>query len=419
MSDADLDRLLAGKAPLGGVDGTGLADFVRDLKAQYLVEPPPAVREAHIAQMLSAARLHNDHRQPLVTPARTAGRSARQGWRRYAVLSSLFGSMTAKILAGVVAASAATGGLAAAGALPGPVQNAVASAAGSVGVNLPNPQAAHTDANKVASTVSTLVQQATTAAATPGTFSSAAVAVTGACSQNVSTIAGQLAGGAAQGATASGAQSLAARATALAQEALGCAIPSTTTGASVSTSGHQATVTGTVAPDPDSSAIGKAIAASIQQCSAPLKAAIQTLVQAALSARSPSQIQTLAADAKALAAAAQTCAQGIEAAIKANLPAVPTSTATGGTGIPGTSGKGNLGGVLGGILSNLPTSLPKLPTVTVTPPAASGGTGSVTLPTTMDPAAWLKLLAQLPTGGSRGAAPPPPPRAPPPATGRG
>ena len=55
------------------------------------------------------------------------------------MLSSLFASLAAKIAGVAVAAVAATGGLAAAGALPAPAQQAIASAASSVGFSLPSP----------------------------------------------------------------------------------------------------------------------------------------------------------------------------------------------------------------------------------------------------------------------------------------
>ena len=56
------------------------------------------------------------------------------------MLSSLFASLSAKIAGVAIAAAAATGGLAAAGALPAPAQQAVSQAASTIGVNLPTPQ---------------------------------------------------------------------------------------------------------------------------------------------------------------------------------------------------------------------------------------------------------------------------------------
>src|SRR2546421_1087173 len=241
MSDADLDRLLAGKAPAGGPalgparqeDVEGLQGFFRDLKSRYVVDASPAVEEAHLARIVNAARLHTDQMRPALQSSGEAGQSRRPQWRRKIVLSSLFGSLTAKLLAaGALAATAATGGLAATGALPSPVQQAVAGAAGDVGVTLPNPAAsqaaiagARETAQKVASTVDTLAQQVSTAAEKPAAFGAEAVQSAQTCSENVTTIAAQLASDAAGATTPALAQSLAGRATALAQEALGCALP--------------------------------------------------------------------------------------------------------------------------------------------------------------------------------------------------
>jgi len=56
------------------------------------------------------------------------------------VLSSLFASLFAKIAGVAIAVAAATGGLAAAGALPAPAQQAVSHAASTVGIHMPSPE---------------------------------------------------------------------------------------------------------------------------------------------------------------------------------------------------------------------------------------------------------------------------------------
>ena len=56
------------------------------------------------------------------------------------MLSSLFASLFAKIAGLAIAAAAATGGLAAAGALPAPAQHAISHAASTVGIHVPSPQ---------------------------------------------------------------------------------------------------------------------------------------------------------------------------------------------------------------------------------------------------------------------------------------
>lgn len=56
------------------------------------------------------------------------------------MLKPLLASLTAKIMAGTFAATAATGGLAAAGALPQPAQQAISKAADKVGISVPSPE---------------------------------------------------------------------------------------------------------------------------------------------------------------------------------------------------------------------------------------------------------------------------------------
>lgn len=399
LSDADLDRLLAGKAPLGAEDNPHLRNFFRDLRNRYVADPPPALREAHVAQMMKAARLPNDQKRPWTAPVAPAGRNNRPRWRRNLVSSSLFGSITAKILAGVVAAAAATGGLAAANALPKPVQAAVASAAGTVGVHLPDPQASTSasssaEAQKLVSTVSLLVQQATSAASAPGAFSTTAVASATTCTQNVSAIASHLAAEGGGADTAPFAQSLAARAAALAQESVGCAIPGAGTGDPSTQAASSIAATGSAFSNLVQGAIGKAIVTTIQGCAAPLKAAIETLAQAALATDSTAQAQTLVTDARAAVVAAQTCARGIESAIALNLPAGDAFS-------PAPSRSGNPGPALAAIppaVQNTPQPSATDASSTSGAPASSGIT-----PTSPSSAAgWLKLLSSLPSSWGYG-----------------
>src|SRR5260370_21521815 len=166
------------------------------------------------------------------TGIRGDDRGRKPGWRKRLVFGSIFGgSITVKIaVIGVVAATAAPGGLAAAGILPSSLQSAVAGAAGNVGVRLPNPQAtaqadAQVQAGKVASTVESLVRQVATAAERPAALTTSTVASTRACTQNVSTIASQLLDSAAGAGGPALAQSLAERSTALAHESVWRALP--------------------------------------------------------------------------------------------------------------------------------------------------------------------------------------------------
>jgi hypothetical protein len=378
ISDTDLERLLRGKPPAGGDDAPELRQFFQDLRSKYTAPAPPSVQQAHLAAMMEAAKAHHHHqaRQPVTAPWQPpAGPSEdrRPRWRRKLVWSSVFGSVTAKVLVGVVAAAAATGGLAAAGSLPRPVQNAVASAAGGVGVSIPDPAAtaaAQAQAQKVASTVSTLVQQVATEDQHSTSLTAAAVQSSSTCTQNVSSIAAALSGSRAD--TFATAQTLAARAAALAQESVGCGLPAATT--------SDATATHTAAAIP---AAGPVIAGAIQRCASPLKTAIETLVQQAIATKSPAQVVALSDDARAVAGAARTCADDIAAALAAVAPAsipVPPAPAAPMTVPP----------IPAAVRPTTATPASPAPTT----PASSSATASPFTSATT----WLKLLSSVPTG---------------------
>lgn len=381
LSDADLERLLAGKAPLGGDEAPELRQFFQDLRSRYTTEAPASVQQEHLARIVAAARrAHSPQTKSPWQPAAalTSGGSGdgRPPWRRKIVLSSIFGSITTKILLGVVAAAAATGGLAAAGALPTPVQNAVASAAGGVGVNLPNPQettaAAEAQGQKVVTAVTDLVNHVSDTDQQTASLTSDAIESSTTCTQNVSSTASALSGLSAT--TFADAQSLAARATALAQESVGCGLDKDAD--SVTATAHES-VTGTV--HSDITAAGAAIASAVQSCAGPLKSAIQTLVSAALSGKSTTDIANLTTDAKAVATAAETCATDIATALN-GLHLTPIRVPT-----------------------SLPTGAPKLtlpftfPTIrpTALPTALPTGLPG-NLSSLADPSQWLKLLSQIP-----------------------
>ena len=441
LSDADLDRLLAGEAPSDADSAEALATFFHEVKSRYVTQPPPATRQAHLSQIVAAAQLNARRTQPspqagtIASPLTPAGieasptgspaeasgrpgvptgipaadqdddRGRKPRWRKRLVFGSIFGgSITAKIaIIGVVAATAATGGLAAAGFLPSSLQSAVAGAAGNVGVRLPNPQAtaqieadALAQAGKVASSVDSLVQQVATAAERPARLTTSTVASTQTCTQNVSAIASQLLDSAAGAGTPGLAQSLAERATALAQESVGCALPALGSLVPASPSAGSA---GAKGPDHDTArdtAAARAISGAVQGCAAPLTSAIEKLVQAAIMARTSAQLQALAEDARAVVTAARGCAQQVGSALQAALSRVPAvvgpETATGHAPTPTAGTAGTTGNGLNG-LSNLMPNLPKgLPTVVPTHlPAVPKGTA------TNNPASWwTQFLPQIP-----------------------
>lgn len=137
LSDPDLDRLLAGDASADDEDLGELAEAIRAIKAASGTEPDRAIQARHLALMAEDIRnldptiAGGSPTHPAVTPSTP---------RRKSMLSTLFASLSAKIAAASFAAVAATGGLAAAGALPDPAQQAVADAAAKIGLHLPSPE---------------------------------------------------------------------------------------------------------------------------------------------------------------------------------------------------------------------------------------------------------------------------------------
>jgi hypothetical protein len=445
LSDADLDRLLAGEAPSDARDAEALVTFFQEVKFRYVTEPPAATRQAHLSQILAAAQLIARPTQPSLQASPTPGRRistevetglvgspaeasprsdaavvsnegppAGQGddrgrpprwprWRKRLALGGIFGgSITAKIaIIGVVAATAATGGLAAAGFLPSSLQSAVAGAAGNVGVRLPNPRAtaradARVQAGKVASTVESIVRQVATAAERPAPLTASTVASTRACTQNVSTIASQLLDSAAGAGRPALAQSLAERATALAQESVGCALPAIVATPASLPAGTKGTDNETA----QDAAAAKAISGAVQGCAAPLTAAIDKLVQAAILARNSAQLQVLAEDAKALVTAARGCAQQVGSALQAALSSVPAlpepGTGTGHTPAPTSSASATAGTSGNGLngLWNLVPNLPRgLPTVVPTPVPSVPKRTSTSSPAPW----WTQFLPQMPS----------------------
>ena len=118
------------------------------------------------------------------------------------MLSSLFASLFAKIAGVAIAAAAATGGLAAAGALPAPAQQVVAHAASTVGIHVPSPEHAsstseesvHPPTHAPTSTVAEGKDEPTSTAS-PGTAAGSSTdsdANHGACVSYAASVAGSL-----------------------------------------------------------------------------------------------------------------------------------------------------------------------------------------------------------------------------------
>ncbi|MGH2721077.1 MAG: hypothetical protein ACRDJO_05685 [Actinomycetota bacterium] len=311
LSESTLDRLLAGRAP-ADEDGLGLSRFAQDLRAAFVEAPAPAVAEQHLAAMVAdAARLHNNPTQPSASPALLAGLAALlPTLRRKVVLSGFFGSLTAKILAGTVAAAAATGGLAAGNHLPAPAQSAVAEVGSLVGLDFPMPDIAEVaeaiqtamareQAEKATELLDALAKQVSEAATQPHEVGLPVAQAALECASQVSAIAEDLAASAATLTDPTQALSLAQRATAIAQEAVGCALPKPAT--APAGTGDVIASTGGAAP----------IVEAVTECLAGLKPSIMQLAEGALRSMDPSAAMALASKAAELAGTAGACAGNV------------------------------------------------------------------------------------------------------------
>jgi hypothetical protein len=119
--DERFEDALQGASPLSPEDDLGA--FVRDVRDAFPTRPLLA-QEAHVEATAEAARTISNRDR---TPARKESHMRLPRLR----------SKAAMIVAGLVVAMSSFGGLAAAGALPGNVQNGVANAVGTVGLDLP------------------------------------------------------------------------------------------------------------------------------------------------------------------------------------------------------------------------------------------------------------------------------------------
>ena len=327
LSEASLDRLLAGRAP-ADEDILGLSRFAQDLRAAFVAAPATAVEQRHLAAIAGAARLHNDQTQQRSMPRAPRVRLAAllPAWRRNIVLSGFFGSLTAKILAGTAAAAAATGGLAASNLLPPPVQHVVAGVAGTVGIDLPQPgeRAATSPAvdagrqvPRATEILDALVKQVTDAAGQPHQVGLPVAQAAQACASRVSTIASELAEAAARTSDPDQALSLAQRAMAIAHEAVGCALPKPAEAGAGIGSGETASVASTASAATATVATGAApIVDAVTECAQGLKPGIMQLVQWAMAKMSPASATAVASQAAHLADRAGECAGHVGTAAK-------------------------------------------------------------------------------------------------------
>ncbi|MDQ2967756.1 MAG: hypothetical protein M3R37_05480 [Actinomycetota bacterium] len=122
LNDRELDRLLAGQGSADDGDLEDLAGFVRELNVVFHEGPDGPTETRHLTAIMDAARL-----QPAADTPPLPRRSVWSGRT----------SRAARVAFASVLALGAFCGVAYAGALPGPVQGAVADVARNVGVSLP------------------------------------------------------------------------------------------------------------------------------------------------------------------------------------------------------------------------------------------------------------------------------------------
>lgn len=133
LRDEELDQVLAGSYDGEDPALDDLAVFSRDAQAALSGVPGVATRRAHLAAMAEVAEKLDGG--PVAASTPVADRFRIRRWKL--VLAQLLATLTAKVAVTGVAVAAATGGLAATGALPEAAQDALANAAAKVGIELP------------------------------------------------------------------------------------------------------------------------------------------------------------------------------------------------------------------------------------------------------------------------------------------
>ena len=141
--NADIDRLISGMAPSDG-SGDSLALLVHRMRRIAEIPLSEATEQRHLTAILQEAHLLVEKGDPVARPVSKADGPDFQDSllpkrRRKFMIGSVLSSVTAKLAAsGIAVALATTGGLAAAGELPDPVQEKVAQVADQVGIELPD-----------------------------------------------------------------------------------------------------------------------------------------------------------------------------------------------------------------------------------------------------------------------------------------
>jgi hypothetical protein len=148
ISHEDFERFLAGRSPGGDEALEDVERFVRDVRDAY---PGRAVAHAveteHLAAMMQAAGPLVHESEPVVRRTRDGLAREKSGWgsrgrsrvKTSDVKRRLLRSPVGRVAAVLVAMFTIFSGVALAGVLPAPVQQAVSDVAGSVGIHVPSP----------------------------------------------------------------------------------------------------------------------------------------------------------------------------------------------------------------------------------------------------------------------------------------
>ena len=132
ISEAEIERVLAGAYAGEDPSLNALATYARDAKAALAGAPDEATRATHLVSIAQATVGLDTQPVARVRPA-----SSRPFSRAKLVLTSLAATLIGKIALVGVALAATTGGLAATGSLPDPAQDALNRAGERVGFDLP------------------------------------------------------------------------------------------------------------------------------------------------------------------------------------------------------------------------------------------------------------------------------------------
>ena len=147
INDGDFDKVIAGKSGVSGPEAAEMRRILAEVNSAYVGPVSPSAESRH----LSAIQQANRNRAPQASTAAPAGfRAVTEPWTKFfqslrrSGYAHLSGATAVWAVVVALFFVSATGGLAAAGALPASLQSAVSDAAASVGIDVPRPEVAVT-----------------------------------------------------------------------------------------------------------------------------------------------------------------------------------------------------------------------------------------------------------------------------------